>query len=102
MADTHLILRGACSGSSMPAGQHAALEPDWLLTKAPINRVTCQTVQGQLIFVANETGLGIIPQGASARRFIDEAGRLNQQLAQTAQQVTFIAAGLPLVLKGHQ
>lgn len=98
MADTHLISDKARISHSRSASLRAA-------TRGLVSRhlrTTRQTVQGQLIFVANEAGLGIIPQGALARRFVDEAGRLNQQLAQTAQQVTFIAAGLPLVLKGHQ
>lgn len=52
-----------------------------------------------VIFVANEVGLGVIPLGEISRRFVDEAGRLNQRLAQIAGQVFFIAAGLPLQLK---
>lgn len=54
-----------------------------------------------IIFVANEVGLGIIPLGEVTRQFVDEAGRLNQLLARHADQVIFVAAGLPLVLKGH-
>ncbi|WP_062063314.1 bifunctional adenosylcobinamide kinase/adenosylcobinamide-phosphate guanylyltransferase [Cellvibrio sp. OA-2007] len=53
----------------------------------------------QVIFVANEVGLGIIPLGEISRKFVDEAGRLNQQLAQIADKVLFVAAGLPLTLK---
>ncbi|HZU65394.1 MAG TPA: bifunctional adenosylcobinamide kinase/adenosylcobinamide-phosphate guanylyltransferase [Novosphingobium sp.] len=49
--------------------------------------------------VANEVGLGIVPDNALARRFRDEAGWLNQKLAATASQVVFVAAGLPMVLK---
>jgi adenosylcobinamide kinase/adenosylcobinamide-phosphate guanylyltransferase len=56
--------------------------------------------QAQIIFVANEVGLGVIPLGEISRQFVDEAGRLNQELAQVADQVFFIAAGLPLTLKG--
>ncbi|HWV15581.1 MAG TPA: bifunctional adenosylcobinamide kinase/adenosylcobinamide-phosphate guanylyltransferase [Cellvibrio sp.] len=52
-----------------------------------------------IIFVANEVGLGIIPLGNLSRQFVDEAGRLNQALAKVADQVFFIAAGLPLTLK---
>ncbi len=52
-----------------------------------------------IIFVANEVGLGIIPLGEITRQFVDEAGRLNQLLAQQADKVFFIAAGLPLCLK---
>lgn len=49
--------------------------------------------------VANEVGLGIVPDNALARRFRDEAGRLNQQIAAIADEVVFMAAGLPLPLK---
>jgi adenosylcobinamide kinase / adenosylcobinamide-phosphate guanylyltransferase len=54
---------------------------------------------GEVILVANEVGLGIVPDNALARRFRDEAGRLNQALAAICERVTFVAAGLPLVLK---
>lgn len=53
----------------------------------------------QIILVSNEVGLGIIPLGEVTRQFVDEAGRLNQQLAQVADKVIFTVAGLPLVLK---
>nr|WP_301287160.1 bifunctional adenosylcobinamide kinase/adenosylcobinamide-phosphate guanylyltransferase [Sphingobium sp. OAS761] len=49
--------------------------------------------------VANEVGLGIVPDNALARRFRDEAGRCNQAVAAVAEEVVFIAAGLPLILK---
>ncbi|MBU3078683.1 bifunctional adenosylcobinamide kinase/adenosylcobinamide-phosphate guanylyltransferase [Sphingomonas quercus] len=54
-----------------------------------------------LILVANEVGLGIVPDNALARRFRDIAGAMNQRIAAAADQVTFVAAGLPLVLKGQ-
>lgn len=57
---------------------------------------------GEVIFVANEIGLGIVPLGAETRRFRDEAGRLNQDLAAACGRVTFVAAGLPLALKTPQ
>ena len=38
--------------------------------------------------------------GALSRRFVDEAGRLHQQLASRCERVVFVAAGLPLALKG--
>ncbi|QNT77891.1 bifunctional adenosylcobinamide kinase/adenosylcobinamide-phosphate guanylyltransferase [Entomobacter blattae] len=52
-----------------------------------------------VVVVSNEVGLGIVPENALARRFRDEAGLLNQELAQIADHVVLIAAGLPLVLK---
>jgi len=54
---------------------------------------------GDIIMVSNEVGLGITPLGAVSRRFVDEAGRLHQQLATLCDQVTFVTAGLPLILK---
>jgi len=52
-----------------------------------------------IIFVANEVGLGIIPLGEITRQFVDEAGRLNQQVAQAADDVIFMVAGLPMPVK---
>jgi len=58
------------------------------------------TLPGQTLIVSNETGLGVVPMGALTRRFVDEAGRLHQELARRCDRVLFVAAGLPLVLKG--
>lgn len=53
-----------------------------------------------LIMVSNEVGLGIVPESESGRQFRDLAGWLNQDLAAIADIVVFVAAGLPVVLKG--
>jgi adenosylcobinamide kinase/adenosylcobinamide-phosphate guanylyltransferase len=60
---------------------------------------TLPGLAGPVILVSNEVGLGIVPDNALARRFRDDAGRLNQAVAAAAQSVVFVAAGLPLVLK---
>jgi adenosylcobinamide kinase / adenosylcobinamide-phosphate guanylyltransferase len=57
-------------------------------------------VPGEIILVSNEVGLGIVPMGELTRRFVDEAGRLHQSVAAVSERVLFVAAGLPLVLKG--
>ncbi len=54
---------------------------------------------GPVIFVANEVGLGVVPDNALARRFRDIAGDINQAIARAADGVVFVAAGLPLALK---
>lgn len=55
--------------------------------------------RGPWVAVANEVGLGIVPENALARRFRDEAGRLNQMVAAGADSVVFLVAGMPLVVK---
>ncbi len=54
---------------------------------------------GPVVLVSNEVGLGLVPETPLGRRFRDEAGWLNQDMAALADRVVFVAAGLPLVLK---
>jgi len=58
------------------------------------------SASGDVIFVSNEVGMGIVPMGAVSRAFVDEQGRLNQAVAAACDRAVFVAAGLPLVLKG--
>ncbi len=59
-----------------------------------------QKMSGRVILVSNEVGLGIVPENKMAREFRDHAGRLHQKIAAIADEVFFIAAGLPLKMKG--
>lgn len=52
-----------------------------------------------VVLVANEVGLGLVPDNALGRRFRDLAGWTNQQLAAACNSVVFVAAGLPIILK---
>jgi adenosylcobinamide kinase/adenosylcobinamide-phosphate guanylyltransferase len=70
-----------------PGAEGAALVDSLSRLKAPV------------VFVANEVGLGIVPDNELARRFRDHAGRLNQEFAAAADRVVFVAAGLPMILK---
>lgn len=68
-------------------------ERDTLLDSLP-------RLPGEILLVANEVGLGLVPETPLGRLFRDEAGRLNQAVAGVCERVTFVAAGLPLTLKG--
>jgi adenosylcobinamide kinase / adenosylcobinamide-phosphate guanylyltransferase len=68
--------------------------------EAETSRLIAALERREALLIANEVGLGIVPDNALARRFRDEAGRMNQRLAVLCDQVVFVAAGLPLVMKG--
>ncbi|KJY83371.1 adenosylcobinamide kinase [Vibrio galatheae] len=61
---------------------------------------TLEQSQADIILVSNEVGLGVIPLGQVSRLFVDHAGWTNQAIARIADKVTFVAAGLPMPLKG--
>ncbi len=76
----------------MLGGRDVAAESAALIAALP-------RLEGSVVMVANEVGLGIVPDNPLAREFRDHAGRLNREIAEIAERVVFIAAGLPLVLK---
>lgn len=61
---------------------------------------TLPRLPGEIILVGNEIGLGVIPMGQLTRRFVDENGRLHQDIAEHCERVTLCVAGLPMTLKG--
>lgn len=63
-------------------------------------RALLPELRGRVVFVANETNLGVIPVDAIARRYCDLAGELHQDVAAACDRVMLCVAGLPLALKG--
>lgn len=56
----------------------------------------------EVIFVSNEIGLGLVPMDKLSRQFRDLSGKMNQSVAKIADKVTFVAAGLPLIMKDNE
>ncbi len=61
---------------------------------------TLPDLPGEILLVANETGLGVVPADVLSRRYVDVAGWLHQSLAQACDRVVLTVAGLPVALKG--
>jgi len=57
--------------------------------------------KSDIFMVGNELGSGIVPLGELTREFVDENGRLHQELAALSSHVSTVIAGLPLCLKGE-
>jgi adenosylcobinamide kinase / adenosylcobinamide-phosphate guanylyltransferase len=55
--------------------------------------------RGPLVLVSAEVGLGVVPSTSAGRRFRDELGLLNTELAAVCDEVRLLVAGLPLPLK---
>ncbi|KAF0182812.1 MAG: adenosylcobinamide kinase / adenosylcobinamide-phosphate guanylyltransferase [Nitrospirae bacterium] len=53
----------------------------------------------QYFIVTNEVGMGIVPDNALARKFRDLAGLLNQKVAEVADHVYLVSAGIPIKIK---
>jgi len=94
---TNLIL---CGESPFPEAGELILPARFDAERQALLNLLDKGLAGELILVSNEVGMGIVPLGALSRRFADEAGRLNQDVAARASRVILVAAGLPLVLKG--
>ena len=52
-----------------------------------------------VVLVTNEVGSGIVPENALARRFRDEAGRMNQIIAAAVDEVYVSISGIPVRIK---
>lgn len=86
-------------GDSYPEVGHLTLPPRFDQQQALLADAL-RHCGGDVVLVSNEIGMGLTPMGALSRRFMDEQGRLNQAMAALCERAVFMAAGLPLYLKG--
>jgi adenosylcobinamide kinase / adenosylcobinamide-phosphate guanylyltransferase len=56
--------------------------------------------EAEWLVISNEVGLGIVPASAAGRLYRDALGKANQSVAQAADVVVFMAAGIPMKIKG--
>jgi adenosylcobinamide kinase / adenosylcobinamide-phosphate guanylyltransferase len=82
------------NASNRPLAQYPRAQAAMIL-------IALEAAAGPVVLVGNEIGLGVIPLGRETRAFVDALGSLNQDVAKVCQRVTFMAAGLPLTLKGQ-
>lgn len=59
----------------------------------------CRACPSPVVLVTNEVGMGIVPENRLARHFRDIAGRVNQKLAQAADDVWLVVSGIGVKIK---
>lgn len=92
-----LVFKGQ-AGAQMESGAPLMCDLFWQERQALLDMLP--TLPGEIILVSNEIGSGVVPENRLARRFADEQGRLNQDIASLCERVTLSVAGLPLALRG--
>ena len=93
---------------SLKASPFCHYEPSEAISKAEIQVMTeleqlidfIDKYKGTFIAVSNEVGLGLVPENKLGRVYRDLLGKANQLLAQRADEVYFMAAGIPAKIKG--
>ena len=69
-----------------------------LLTDLLLDKVA--QMQGNVIMVTNEVGLGIVPESEAGRKYRDFVGRCNQRVGRAADKVFLVCCGIPMQIKG--
>lgn len=87
-----LWLANVLTPASSAHGASQGGSPAWAELKDEL-LLALRSSGSPVLLVSNEIGCGVIPMGAEVRYFVDELGRLNQDVAQACGQVTLMAAG---------
>jgi adenosylcobinamide kinase/adenosylcobinamide-phosphate guanylyltransferase len=104
-ADNHTTILVDCLTLRINNLLYAAEKKNQQINEDDINeqcsclKKVCHEFDGNIIFVINEVGMGIVPDNPLSRLFRDLSGRCAQNIAQFANKVVLVSCGLPLVLK---
>jgi adenosylcobinamide kinase / adenosylcobinamide-phosphate guanylyltransferase len=82
----------------MPMEGSAAGSEGWSLALEHLVSAL-QSTPSPVVLVSNEIGMGLAPLSREARRYVDELGRLHQQVAAVCPNATLMVAGLEMPLK---
>lgn len=61
--------------------------------------VTLPGLDFHVVLVTNEVGWGIVPDNPLGRKFRDVLGWTNQRIAQAADEIVLMIAGVPMIVK---
>lgn len=86
--------------SNLLCSQENITEIKWILEKIEKLAESAKKFDGTVIIISNEVGMGIVPENKLAREFRDLAGKANQIIAKSADQVYVCFSGIPLLIKG--
>lgn len=84
--------------SQTDRGLYERIEPEIIANVQNVARLA-KSINPYVIFVTNEVGQGIVPENPLARAYRDLAGRCNQILARSADEVYMVVAGYPMEIK---
>ncbi|OGB88285.1 bifunctional adenosylcobinamide kinase/adenosylcobinamide-phosphate guanylyltransferase [candidate division WOR-1 bacterium RIFCSPLOWO2_02_FULL_46_20] len=96
---TNWLLRGVTKIENLEIKDYLDKEESILEMVKNLARIAKKTALTVMV-VSNEVGMGIHPENRLGRYFRDMAGRANRILAEPADEVYFMTAGIPLKIKG--
>ncbi|HLC18231.1 MAG TPA: bifunctional adenosylcobinamide kinase/adenosylcobinamide-phosphate guanylyltransferase [Thermodesulfobacteriota bacterium] len=77
----------------------AGLGDEEILSRVKALSEACASSGASIVAVSNEVGLGVVPENRLARRFGDLSGTANRLMAEAADEVYFLTAGIPVKVK---
>ncbi len=83
----------------IPDDPHKAREA--ALEEADALIATARVLPAHTLIVSNEVGMGIVPATRLGRVYRDVLGEVNRHMAAMADNVYFLIAGIPMVVKGE-